>query len=242
MLKIRHLKSYCREARKMRHLDPQSCGLGELIELFPAWRRSLQPGATPLGDKVPWITFAACKFLEPRIVPGMRVHEYGAGGSTLFFATRGCEVSSVEHDEAWANRVRETLARENLTNVQLRCLPPEPVTDSLKRDPTEPDDYFSSDENFQQHTFRNYATAIDAFADGYFHLVVIDGRARPSCYKHALAKVAPGGWLMLDNSDRDSYRRIHQDMAAKGWKKWGFSGPGPYVANFWQTCYWQKPQ
>ena len=54
-----------------------------------------------LRDPSPWLTRDANRYLAQHVRPGMRVLEWGAGASTLWFAARGCQVTSVEHDPSW---------------------------------------------------------------------------------------------------------------------------------------------
>lgn len=51
---------------------------------------------TPIGLRVPWLSWPAIVELVRFLGPGMRVLEYGGGGSTLFLLERGCAVRTVE--------------------------------------------------------------------------------------------------------------------------------------------------
>ena len=75
------------------------------------WHASARMGA-PVdadGHPVPWYTYAALAFLEPRLGAEMEVFEYGAGHSTLWWAARVSHVCSVESDMAWIERLRPRL-------------------------------------------------------------------------------------------------------------------------------------
>lgn len=61
------------------------------------------------GAPIPWYSYPAIEFLEPRIRPGLRVFEYGSGWSTLWWAQRVAEVFSVEHDAQWSALVQPRL-------------------------------------------------------------------------------------------------------------------------------------
>jgi hypothetical protein len=50
---------------------------------------------------IPWFTYPAIDFLEPRVGPNWSVLEWGAGNSTLWWAKRARWVISIEHDPAW---------------------------------------------------------------------------------------------------------------------------------------------
>jgi precorrin-6B methylase 2 len=73
------------------------------------WYRSFrsQCSVDRNGDPVPWYTYPCRAFLESRLTRTMRVFEYGAGMSSLWFAGRVGEITSVEHDETWAELVRQ---------------------------------------------------------------------------------------------------------------------------------------
>jgi predicted O-methyltransferase YrrM len=46
---------------------------------------------------------------------------------------------------------------------------------------------------------------------GDFDLIVVDGRERVRCVRAALPRLAPGGVLLLDDSQRRRYRSVVQD-------------------------------
>jgi FkbM family methyltransferase len=54
------------------------------------------------GHPLPWYTYAAIAFLEPRVTSELDVFEFGSGFSTLWWAARAGTVSSVEHNPEWA--------------------------------------------------------------------------------------------------------------------------------------------
>lgn len=204
---------------------------------FPDWSRSLQTGASPLNDQRPWITFAAIRFLRNNLRKDMRVYEYGAGGSTLFFAKRVKEVISVEHDPVWRDQVMEALTNGGHENWRIDLIEPTPDARIIDKDPSDPDAYVSSALEFKGHSFRNYASSIEGYPDGYFDVVVIDGRARPSCFKHALSKVKDNGYIIWDNTDRSYYFPAMQ-LAPGNLYFRDFPGPSPYVNFFTRTSLW----
>jgi hypothetical protein len=71
---------------------------------FQSFRSSKAVDAA--GRPLPWYTYACIGFLERRLLPAMRVFEFGAGMSTLWYAARVGEVVSVEDDPEWAAEVR----------------------------------------------------------------------------------------------------------------------------------------
>lgn len=118
----------------------------------------------------PWITARAVALIERRLRPQHRVFEFGAGASTTWFARRAAFVATVEHNPVWFRRVRDALDREGRTNADLRFVPE-----------------------------RDYLAVIDAFPEASFDFVLADGIFRDESIAHALPRLAPGGWLVVDN-------------------------------------------
>jgi len=131
---------------------------------------------------LPWFTYSAIEAIKNWDLSEKRVFEYGAGFSTLFWASRVREVVSVEHNRAWY----EKLVGIAPPNVRLILAPIDEI-----ENPT--------DETLEQ--FKSYAGAID----GCFQIIVIDGyarsRVRYQCAETALPHLDANGLIILDNSD-----------------------------------------
>lgn len=202
------------------------------------WRTSRTPSASAIGDEVPWVTFAAIDYLDAFVQPDHKVFEWGSGGSTLFFAKRARHVVSIEHDEGWFEQARVALASAAGRKIDYR----------LVRAGTEasPDWRFQSGaRGWEQANFEAYVRAIEPFDDDYFDVVSVDGRARMGCLEIGARKVAPGGLLLLDNSNYPRYaeRVASIRKALKGWEEIDLSGPGPYSRTpAWATTIWRRPR
>jgi predicted O-methyltransferase YrrM len=170
----------------------------------------------------------------------MRAFEYGAGGSTIFVASRVGELVSVEHDGTWVHQVRKVAGSLGLANATILHVEA-PVVARPPGEAADPNAYTSTDVECRGRDFRAYAGAIDQHPDGAFHFILIDGRARPSCVKHALPKLAPGGIIMLDNAERQHYAYIRNTLDGLGWMRLDFAGAGPYNQYFWKTTAWIRP-
>jgi hypothetical protein len=229
----RRAARFIRETVSLRNAHPRA-GFVDVLSDLPQWWRT-QARGNPVADGRPWITFGAARELS-KIVPQVsRAFEFGSGGSTIFLASRIAEVVSVEHDPDWLRVVSGRLVALGRTNVALGLYPP-----TKPQYPAGSITYESSDVRYRGLSFFNYASSIDAFGDGYFDLVLIDGRARPSCFLHAHRKIRVGGWLLLDNSERAGYKSILD--AAAAWQALHYHGPGPYVPQFWRTTILKKTQ
>jgi hypothetical protein len=151
---------------------------------------------------LPWFTLPAARFLDGEISQGMEVFEWGSGASTLFFARRGCRVTSAEHDVTWAARTRVRVAAHPHVHVR---------------------EFAGPDEA--------YVGAIDSAPAGSLDMVVVDGRRRCDCFMRALSRVKPGGWLILDDSERPAYRSCLDLAKAEEWEVRHF--PGPRAGTIW---------
>src|SRR5579864_496147 len=72
------------------------------------WFESLDGIPRNKDGLVPWITYPAFRQLQRIVKPDSKVFEYGCGSSSIWWASHAAEVTSVEHDAAWAARVSET--------------------------------------------------------------------------------------------------------------------------------------
>ena len=196
------------------------------------WLHSMLPGHSPLFDEVPWITFRAIDWLDAYLKPDMSVFEYGAGGSTLYLAKRVRNVVSVEHDEGFHQWVKEILSQRAIHNCQLMLHKPEPCVGSSHA-------FASFQKKYKGQCFESYVRAIDGYPDQSFDLVLVDGRARMACVKQALAKIKPGGALMLDNTDRPAYAQAGRLLSAA--QHSDFPGLTPWNLEVSQTSVWQIP-
>lgn len=212
--------------------------LTRALRFFDLWIRFPPKVRNPLDDQVPWIGFEAFEYVERLLRPDWHIFEYGTGGSTLFYAHRVQQVVSVEHDAEWYGHVVTALQQHGLTNATCHLIEPEFGTagDGSAANPTA---YGSIVAPYEQDTFYHYATFINTFPDNSFDFVVVDGRSRPACLFHAHTRVKPGGYLMLDNSDRPHYQQVKALLDS--WEPVVFAGPVPYSRNFTETTVWKKP-
>ena len=206
------------------------------IRFLIPWVASLR--SNPLKDENVWIIFEAKEWLESFLNPNMTVFEWGSGGSTISIVKRVKKLVSVEHNRDWYCSVQRILKEKHITNCEYLLVEPEPFF-SLSNF-MDPKNYASGSPKYKNMSFENYAKSIESFPNEHFNLIIIDGRARPSCILHAMPKVkSQGGFIMLDNSERLEYQ-IGKDLLID-WEHTDFFGPGPYGIRFWQTTIWKKP-
>ena len=118
----------------------------------------------------PWVTREAIRFIDGIVQADFRVLECGAGGSTVYFAKKGCTVFSIESDAVWCNRVRGLLPGPQVVRLAVN------------------DSFISILQEFKDDSFDIVSVDSDPKLTNRFDLVNV-----------AVPKVKKGGWLMLDN-------------------------------------------
>jgi predicted O-methyltransferase YrrM len=191
-----------------------------------------------LADR-PWLTFRAIKWLNSYIKPWMRVFEYGSGGSTLFLAKRIESLVSIEHDEKWYQHVADILKKEYIINVSY-ILIKSMMIPGIGKNAIDPNEYGSGfKEEYQELDFSQYVKIIDNYPDDSFDVILIDGRSRPSCIKHAVKKIKKNGVIILDNANRERYNSAKIQYLSNFTSKC-FFGIGPYNITPWETAVFIK--
>jgi hypothetical protein len=180
------------------------------------WSESFQPGRNSVVDELPWINFLALDFLKENLRPEFKVFEYGGGGSTLFFCKNVAQVATVEDHAEWFKTLTETVAAKGYQHWRGFFVSPVPVADSRPRSHSNPDDFKSNVKGLEDMSFESYARCIDQFPEAYFDVVLVDGRARPSCIQQAIPRLKPGGLLVVDNTERPYYLTAFQQIIAEG--------------------------
>lgn len=172
----------------------------------------------PIDLELPWLAIEAVFHIRRFLNKEMRVLEYGAGGSTLFFSKRIKEIVSIEHDAEWFDLVKNRVRNKDLSNAQFFIVPP------TTPEGGQPVRYASiTKKAYNGLDFYHYVSVIDQFIDGYFDMIVIDGRARTYCLEHSVRKLRSGGMLVFDNADRIEYQeQIRKQLS--GWETYSYTG------------------
>lgn len=139
------------------------------------------------SDK-PWLTPDAVEFCSNILTPQMQGWEFGSGRSTAWFASRLCRLVSVECDRQWYEVVAARIAAAGLKNVDYRYIPQ--------------DDGGAAGEQVAFDHWPKYVESLVLEPDETFHFVVIDGHYRTECIRAAVPKIAPGGFLLIDDIER----------------------------------------
>jgi predicted O-methyltransferase YrrM len=126
----------------------------------------------------PWLTPAAIRLLGTLLRPTDRGAEYGSGRSTLWFAARVAELTSVETNTQWHEAVSRQLKERGVGNVKYILV--------------------AEDQPAENGDGPYARTALD-FPDASLDFALVDSYYRDYTAKYIMPKVKPGGILILDN-------------------------------------------
>lgn len=235
-----------RAARKWCDVEePVARAARELLDqtLRPqGWDKSVLSGRSEdLHGPIPWYTYAARMVLERCVPSSARVLEFGSGGSTRWWAERGCAVVAIEHDPVWH---AQFLATEAAAGLDIRLRPARSA--DADHAAGEKVREWAGDLRTAQAKSEGPAEALEemiAYAAeglscgaGPFDVVVVDGVARNLCARVALECLKPGGLVVFDNAERPHYEPGHTLLAAAGLVRVDFWGPGPINPYPWTTA------
>jgi hypothetical protein len=189
---------------------------------------SLDSSRSPLLDAVPWMPFRAGDWLDRNAERDWSAFEYGSGGTTVFLTQRIAALHSVEHDPEWFAQTSAVLEAAGHQHVRYELEEPESGDNPA---------FASTGPEFAGRNFERYVKAIDAHPDASLDLVIVDGRARVACVRRALPKLREGGYLLLDNSDRDEYREAFELLAR--FPRLDFAGLTPYLLDPSRSSAWR---
>lgn len=147
------------------------------------WSRSKEKLYRQSNPNLPWFSPQANEFLQEYLLPSDSGLEFGSGRSTLWLAPRVTHLTSVEHNPAWAEKVKTKLASESIKNVELIYAP--------KLEGANPDIEHSA-----------YVGVTDQFPEASLDFVVIDGIYRAQCALRSLHLLKPHGILIIDNVNK----------------------------------------
>ena len=199
--------------------------------VYPRWARHRHKCETEQAlIPLPWFAYDAIDYLETILQPNFVGLEYGSGGSTLWFAQRIARITSVDHDAQWWARVSAELRTRRISNADVVLVPPftglRPALTDRSDTVVNPRLYRSGRRGYEDCDFIDYVRQVDQNPENSLDIVSVDGRARPACVKHAMARIRPGGYLVLDDSRRTRYGIARELL--KGWDEKRFRGLAPF--------------
>jgi len=130
------------------------------------------------GVMLPWLNRYALIELLKLDIKHWRVFEWGSGSSTLWWQDQVKEIISIEHNYIFYNMIKREI-KENCTLYYRKLI---------------------------RGKVCPYVYGIHK-PEGQFDCVIIDGRNRVHCIQQIEDKVKDGGLIILDNSERERYKK-----------------------------------
>lgn len=154
------------------------------------WKKSVLENkpVDKYGKPIPWYTYSAIEFLRTLDFTNKTVFEFGCGNSSIFWASNGCEVYSVENDPAWANIVKAY-------NIPGLIIFEESDREQYANTPTKIDKKF--DVIIIDGRFRHTCVAATLKAIKSEGLIIFDNA---DWYPDACSDLRKAGWLQVDFS------------------------------------------
>ena len=174
-----------------------------------------------INDDLCWWSYSIQKEL-PFILNNYKIKnilEYGSGSSTVYFSKRKYNITSVEYDNDWFNKIKLILNKYKSTKIYL-----------IKEDINIQREYVSK-KNFK--SYKNYAE-FPLSLNEKFDLIIIDGRVREKCLEISPKLLSTNGIIIFDDTERTRYKKsINKFIYMYGYKKKDFSGsaPGNFLKN-----------
>jgi len=174
----------------------------------PSYLSNLITKKSPLQLQLPWWSYDAINYLSK--LKFNNTFEWGSSGSTLFLASLSKQLTTIENDFDWCNRLQFELKENQVVNISL-----------LKKNID-----LSSPENFKQS---DYFSSLEKKYD----LIAIDGEdhfgpdstwsARVECFEKAQDYIETKGLIVVDDSWR--YPEIEKLSNATTYLRFESLGP-----------------
>ena len=181
---------------------------------------------------LPWYSFGAIEFLLNNINPSMKILELGSGSSTIWWAMNVSQVTSLERDRNWCNKVKLAIESRAYNNITL-------IHSTLNLPECENNTELENIENSFELA-REYLRVIDLSSNA-FDVVIVDDVLRSDSCISLISSINSNGMLVLDDSERIEYQRAIKKIEELGWTGHHFYGPAPYHFHEKQTSIWVKP-
>ena len=210
-----------------------------------SWENSLLEGLSvdENNQEIPWYSYDSIKFLENFLQKNHHVFEYGCGASTLFFSKRVKYLTGIETDITWLKIIEQKIIEKkflidnNISKIlsnKSYSSQSSSYNDNFKNYSSIQNKYFYKKFLNDDHQIELYYNKNAMIDDNYpnfcnnflekFDVIIIDSKKRFPCSVNAINSLKPGGIIILDDSQRDNYRKIFNFFLENNFKKIDFIG------------------
>lgn len=177
------------------------------------------------GNEIPWFTYPAIDFLKKILNQNHHIFEFGCGSSTIFFSKTGFKTFSLETNRFWFELIYKKLIEKSSNKI---------VRNDHFFD--EKNEIFLVDKNIDAVLYCNFLSRFEK----KFDFIIIDSMKRNSCVEYAIKYLKPEGWLILDDSQRHSYKKSFDFLEFCGFQRKDFWGIAPGQTNIKNTSFFSK--
>lgn len=180
------------------------------------------------GDVLPWFSSPFLDVLQTWDISSWNIFEWGSGYSTLWFSKHANHIKSVEIDLSWFELLSKEINHLNIKNIDYYYKTSEESNVTTGH---------GIDSNIGENS--EYVNIINETEEKY-DCIIIDGKHRNTCAKHALNHIKNNGIIILDNANQAS---INLDSTPtfelfKKYEHFSFLDPIHGSAKDWKTDYW----
>ncbi len=174
-----------------------------------------------LKRPIPFLVYEAINFLDSVLSPNAKVLEFGGGNSSLWFLSKQCHLTSIEHSKPWIDEIKRhiTINQNQFDQETLKQF------------------------NFLQMEGQETLDYVKAQSNELYDVILVDSTVasnnRYHCIKAAIQKLKTGGWMILDNSDHPNNWPAQEFMNAQ-FERVRYTGFAPMGLTISQTSFWQK--
>jgi predicted O-methyltransferase YrrM len=192
----------------------------QLKKYKAGWEKSFMEGFSQdeHGNALPWMTYTFIEYISQKLTKEHEIFEFGCGASTLFFAPKVKKIVVIESNAMWLRIMKEKLEEAGINNVEIIFI----------------------EDGFINKAYENSAKNYARIFGQKFDFIFIDSLKRFECLKKSIPALKPSGMLVLDDSERKSYKKIFKFFAEKNFQKEDFFGIAPgqfYLKN--TTTFWK---
>jgi hypothetical protein len=150
------------------------------------------------GEFIPWMNYSIINLFDERLDKSQSIFEYGSGASSMYLAKLAGQVTSVEYDAGWYQKISSQT--DGLDNVVIEFIPLN-------------DEYYKAILNVGQGR--------------KFDVVIVDGRYRVESAIFSFDHLTEKGIVILDDSERPHYQAAFDFYHDKGFKHLTYAGLKP---------------
>ncbi len=165
----------------------------------------------------PWLCPGTIAFCQAHLTKSMLCVEFGSGRSTRWFATLVGRIISIEHNTQWHAIVKDQL--KDTANIDYRLIP----LNHAESQPEQP----------SYSPVPDYVAAADGLHDRSVDFAIVDGHYRTNCVRHLVPKIAPNGYLLVD--DINLWPSLESLPVPPSWKIVDDSTNGVKRCIIWQS-------